>query len=67
MLGIEYLWGGPVKLETTEVAEESSESAYSSTYYASHGSEEDQTPKKEPQYRRVVYTMENRNLSRAVF
>jgi len=46
MLGIEYLWGKPVKLETTEVEEKTV------------------MGKKETQQRRVLYTMENRKISK---
>ena len=54
MMGIEYLWGGPVKLETSEVA---------SVTKASTPTKEE---KKEPEikWQRVLYTMENRKLSK---
>jgi len=66
MLGIEYMWGGPVKLETTEVVEKSRELIPMSYHYAPFGPQEEQASQKEPQYQRVVYTMENRKLSRTV-
>jgi stage V sporulation protein R len=46
LLGIEFLWGKPVKLETTEV-----------TIKKIMG-------KKEKQHRRVLYTMENKKISK---
>ena len=54
MMGIEYLWGGPVQLETSEVA--------SVTGSSTPTKEE----KKEPEikWQRVLYTMENRKLSK---
>jgi stage V sporulation protein R len=52
MLGIEYLWGGPVSLETTEGVVEKS------------GSGEEETPKSTVKWQRVVYTMENRKISK---
>jgi stage V sporulation protein R len=66
MLGIEYLWGGSVKLETTEMVENSRNQTSSATYYTTYGGEEEQASEKEPQYVRVVYTMEKRQLSRSV-
>jgi stage V sporulation protein R len=51
MLGIEFLWGGKVQLETSEVIP---------------GQASEQEPgKRQPlQWRRVLYTMENRNLEK---
>ncbi|MCK5043735.1 SpoVR family protein [Candidatus Pacearchaeota archaeon] len=51
MLGVEYLWGGKVQLETTEFV----------------GNEEDILfEEKEPKHQRVLYTMENRKISKEV-
>jgi stage V sporulation protein R len=61
LLGISYLWGGPVELETTELVEEKQEA--SPVYY--YGPQADQS-QKEPSYRRVVYTMRDRKISRTV-
>ncbi len=47
LLGIEYMWGGQVRLETTEIVEKKSGS-------------DDKKPKKE--YRKVLYTMKNRKI-----
>jgi stage V sporulation protein R len=58
MLGISYLWGGTVKLETTERVDESRESPaawFSST-----------PPERKVTNRRVLYTMTERKLSKTV-
>lgn len=57
MLGIEYLWGGPVKLETSEPVEKTREFQPGET---------DPAPGEEPSHQRVLYTMKSRQLSRAV-
>ncbi len=56
MLGIEYLWGAPVKLETSEVAA------------ASRGGTplSEGTPTGEVRWERVVYSMKDRKLTRDV-
>jgi stage V sporulation protein R len=66
MLGIEHLWGGPVKLETAELVEAHQELTPVQAYYAPPPTQEEGTSEKEPKYERVVYTMEKRKLSRAV-
>jgi stage V sporulation protein R len=53
MLGIEYLWGGPVKLETSEVIE-----------ILSTVPTPDEIQPEEIKWQRVIYTMENRKLTR---
>jgi stage V sporulation protein R len=60
MLGISYLWGGAVKLETTELSDANRESLAARAYTGPASLE------KEAQYRRVVYTMDDRKLSRIV-
>ncbi|MGD9018401.1 MAG: SpoVR family protein, partial [Desulfobacterales bacterium] len=63
LMGIEYLWNGPVKLETSElVAEDGGDVA---TYLAGAMgiSQEEKTPRK-MHWQRVVYTMGNRKLTR---
>jgi stage V sporulation protein R len=63
MLGIEYLWGGPVKLETSEVKK---------TPGASYGVFSGGAPPRETgeageiKWQRVLYTMEKRRLTRRV-
>jgi stage V sporulation protein R len=62
-MGIEYLWNGPVKLETSElVAEDGGDVA---TYLAGAMgiSQEEKKPRK-LHWQRVVYTMGNRKLTR---
>jgi stage V sporulation protein R len=66
MLGIEYLWGGPVKLETTEWVADAERPAQIQYFLYPQAQADSQKPKKEPQCRRVVYTMENRKLRRDV-
>ena len=56
MLGIEYLWGAPVKLETSEVA-----AAGKGGTPLSEGAQAE-----EIRWERVVYTMKDRKLSRDV-
>jgi stage V sporulation protein R len=53
MLGIEYLWGGPVKLETSEVIE-----------IRSPVTIPDEIKPSDIKWQRVVYRMENRKLTR---
>ncbi len=58
MLGIEYLWGAPVKLETSEVVPMDSRGP---------GMRQDAAERVAPsdiRWQRVVYSMENRKLSR---
>jgi stage V sporulation protein R len=61
MLGISYLWGGPVKLETSERVGESQESSPAWPYSSAQPDEE-----KESSYCRVLYSMADRRLSRTV-
>jgi stage V sporulation protein R len=62
MLGISYLWGGTVELETTELVEKPAESHPADPQDPDilFGSEP------EPKLRKVLYTMENRKLARTV-
>jgi stage V sporulation protein R len=60
MLGISYLWGGPVKLETTESSADRQEPT-AGWFSPATPSEE-----KKPRPHRVVYTMEERKLSKTV-
>jgi len=62
MMGIEYLWGGPVQLETDEVA--SAPSSLSQAFGTNGTGAADGT--KEITWRRVLYTMENRTLTKTV-
>ncbi len=49
MLGLEYLWGGQVQLETTDIIEKGADVT---------------TRKPEREYRRVLYTMKDRKISK---
>jgi len=60
LMGIEYLWGGPVKLETTEVLETPKPSKPTLAFQPPKNDQE----KVEYQFRRVLYTMENRKVSK---
>ena len=63
LLGIEYLWGGPVQLETSEVESksESNGTRYGLGFFPT--SPTDQT-QKEISWQRVIYTMNNRELTK---
>jgi stage V sporulation protein R len=65
MLGLSYLWGGPVMLETTEMVAPS-KIKYTAPYYG--GFWQPQTAqaegKQKPVQKRVLYTMKNRKLLR---
>ena len=62
MMGIEYLWGKPVKLETMELVEKPR--ARSPLFGTAIQPIKKDEKKKEPEYRRVLYTMENRKISK---
>ena len=62
MLGIEYLWGNPVQLETSEVVTGSTPSASTT----SSGTMQEVLKPSDFKWERVVYTMKNRELSRQV-
>jgi len=62
MMGIEYLWGGPVHLETDEVS--SVPSSLSQAFGTNGSGAADNT--QEITWRRVLYTMENRKLTKTI-
>jgi stage V sporulation protein R len=63
MLGIEYLWGGPVKLETSEViSKPPAQRQFPVGGYSTQPKEEGKEEK--VTWRRVVYKMENRKLTK---
>ncbi len=63
MLGIEYLWGGPVQLETSEIlSRPSSQGQNSFPGSLTPMKEEDTEP--EVKWQRVLYTMEKRKISK---
>ncbi|WDP88336.1 MAG: SpoVR family protein [Desulfobacter sp.] len=68
MIGIEFLWGGPVHLETSEpAAQGKQDSAYSNFWDPSSASaspHQQTEPPKEITWKRVRYVMENRKLTK---
>jgi stage V sporulation protein R len=63
MLGIEYLWGGPVQIETSEIlSRPSSQGQNSFPGSLTPMKEEDTEP--EVKWQRVLYTMEKRKISK---
>lgn len=61
MMGIEFLWGSPVQLETSEVMSDSQ-----SRRYGGGSMPEKADDKQNITWQRVVYTMKDRQLSRKV-
>jgi stage V sporulation protein R len=63
IMGIEYLWGAPVQLETSEVVSASSPQEHNSfAGFATSVKEEDIDS--EVKWHRVLYTMEDRKISK---
>jgi stage V sporulation protein R len=63
MMGIEYLWGGPVQLETSEVVSVSPVQSQNASG-ASSTLKQEALEKQEIKWQRVVYTMKDRELSK---
>lgn len=63
MLGIEFLWGGPVQLETSEAVITRSYPGHP-LYGAALGQVKESEIKTEITWQRVLYTMENRKLGK---
>ncbi|MCK5347760.1 MAG: SpoVR family protein, partial [Desulfobacula sp.] len=64
MVGIEYLWGGPVHLETSEPVV-SGKTATDHANFWDPGSSKIKGKKPEPvKWKRMIYVMENRKLSK---
>jgi stage V sporulation protein R len=63
MLGIEFLWGAPVKLETTEVVSRVAPPSRPSIP-GLPPPPSDRPPKKEIKWQRVVYTMADRKITK---
>ena len=61
MMGIEYLWGGPVELETSEPSFVAAPTVSGSP--AQGGPQQSQAPPR-VKWQRVLYTMKDRKLSR---
>jgi stage V sporulation protein R len=62
MMGIEYLWGGPVQLETMEVVSDSQ----SAKKYGGGSMSEKTGEKPEISWQRVHYTMKDRKMSKKI-
>jgi stage V sporulation protein R len=65
MLGIEYLWGKPVQLETSEVVQAELAPSPSALSGTQRPLSEERTPR-EMKWQRVLYTMQDRKLTREV-
>ncbi len=63
MIGIEYLWGGPVQLETSEVESVMPKKGNGQAGIPS-ASQEEQPEEHEVTWRRVLYTMKDRKLTK---
>ena len=63
MMGIEYLWEGPVHLETSEVVADSPAQTQSA-FSGSSGLQPETQAEQEIKWQRVVYTMKERKLSK---
>jgi len=66
MLGIEYLWGGPVKLETTDIQEGNEDSGLGAYSYLTQVYVADEDSGKRVQFVRTLYTMAGKKLTRTV-
>ncbi|MBW2017010.1 MAG: SpoVR family protein [Deltaproteobacteria bacterium] len=66
MLGIEFLWGGTVKLETTELVPEKKVDKPYALFYAPYSVQKEESDEKKYKETRVLYTMEKRKLTRTV-
>jgi stage V sporulation protein R len=65
MLGIEYLWGGPVQLETTE-AVASPQQARTPAIPGLAAPKIDTPKPREVKWQRVLYTMKDRKLNKNI-
>jgi stage V sporulation protein R len=65
MLGIEYLWGKPVQLETSEVVQAEPASSPAALSGTQRPLSEERKPR-EMNWQRVLYTMQDRKLTREV-
>ena len=67
MMGIEYLWGGPVKLETAEVVpSRPAPGIYSPGPPAAQSGQQKKPEKPKIQWQRVLYSMEKKKLTRRI-
>ena len=65
MLGIEYLWGGPVQLETMEVVA-TPQAPRLPTLPGLQAPPTDEPEPRELKWKRVRYTMKDRKLSKTI-
>lgn len=66
MLGIEYLWGGSVKLETSELVEDRPTDPSGYDFYGFRSQRTDNQGEKRYKFGRVLYTMEKKRLTRTL-
>ncbi len=66
MLGIGYLWGGPVKLETHELIDEKPEEVPSYSYFGFPIRKSDGPTEKKLTLRKVLYTMDKKTFTRSL-
>ena len=64
MMGIEYLWGGPVQLETSEVESIASSQTSPSTSLSHLTDKRKDIP--DIKWQRILYTMRDKKLSRRI-
>ncbi|MEN6621028.1 MAG: SpoVR family protein [Smithella sp.] len=64
MLGIEYLWGKKVLLETSEMVTEKTPTVDPMQQFPYYPPAKADIQEKEPAFKRVLYTMENKKLSK---
>jgi stage V sporulation protein R len=64
LMGLEYLWGGPVQLETSEVISVTPPTP--KTDAAGKTPKPEELPEPEIKWQRIVYTMEKRRLSKKI-
>ncbi len=66
MLGIEYLWGNTVRLETSELVQEKPKTEQSFYLYGFNLPKTQIPEEKKFKVRRVIYTMEKKKLTRSI-
>ena len=66
MLGIEYLWGAPVQLETNEIEHVETSQPQLAIPGLSLPVQQEEKKEQEIKWQRVVYTMKERKLSKEV-
>ena len=66
LMGIEFLWGKPVQLETTELVVEKPVDEIPGPAFSYFMKPQEEQPPLKKEWRRVVYTMENKALSKTM-